>query len=187
MEIKIKINHYSKQTGEYLSNGVARPSPLDDNFLIPAQATKIKPPAKQKGFARCFKDGKWVQVIDNRHNIKYIGEDKVIFNLGDEVTPDMTSEKKQPILSQAQFIVSTRIRYDKAIQDVCIKNLLNDINSARNLATLTESPLQPIAKKITDWELAQQITFITLLKNTENGIITIENSTFDDNFIKFTE
>lgn len=95
----MKIYHYKEQTGEYLSESVARPSPLDDTFLIPAHATKNKPPSPKDGFARCFISSKWVQVIDNHHQIKYINLDKVVFNLGDEITPDMTDEPNPPIPS----------------------------------------------------------------------------------------
>lgn len=86
-----------------------------------------------------------------------------------------------------QRILETRNRYDQEIQKVCTEHLFNDINSARNLSTLETSPLQPIAKKITNWELEQQAIFVKLLNDVENDIITIDKNTFDDNFIKFNK
>lgn len=104
-----------------------------------------------------------------------------------KISSDEADEIANPSPTQAQLMVSTRAKYDKAIQDVCAENLLNDINSARNLATLDSSPLQPIAKKITDWELAQQEIFINILNDAENGIITISKSTFESSFIQFKD
>lgn len=94
---------------------------------------------------------------------------------------------QEALKTTEQRISEIRYKYDREIQKVCTAHLLNDINSARNLSALAISPLQAIAKKITGWELAQQATFIALLRDAENDIITIENSTFDDNFIEFNK
>jgi hypothetical protein len=93
-----KIYNYKKQTGEYLSQSVATNNPLGKGVLIPALATKTKPPAAQDGFARCFINHQWVQKIDNRHQIKYLNEHQVVFNLGDEITTKMTNEPA-PLIS----------------------------------------------------------------------------------------
>lgn len=90
-------------------------------------------------------------------------------------------------LTQEQRIFQIRKQYDKEIRKVCNSNLLNSINSARNLSTIETSPLQEIAKKITDWELEQQIIFVKLLDDAENGIILFDENTFDENFIKFNK
>ena len=90
-----------------------------------------------------------------------------------------------PIKTQKQLIAEVRSKYDKAIQKVCAENLLNDINSARNLAMLDASPLHNIAMEIVKWELKQQIVFINLLSDIENGKIIANKATFNDNFIDF--
>jgi len=88
-------------------------------------------------------------------------------------------------LTQEQLIAEIRVRYDREIQDICTENLLNDINSARSLATEPKSLLQPIAKKITEWELANQEQFIDLFNAVKAGKFDIESYTFDDNFEHF--
>ena len=116
-------------------------------------------------------------------NGKKLGFDLDLEIISDEyrfkiINPPLTTEKK---------IREIRRQYNQEIQKACTTNLLNDINSARNLSTFENSPLQDIAKKITDWELVQQAVFVALLNDAENDIITIEKSTFDNYFIQFKD
>ncbi len=93
-----------------------------------------------------------------------------------------------PPLTKTELIALIQEKYDQEIQKTCTAHLFNDINSARNLAMLDTSPLQAIAKEITDWELKQQSIFIQLSSDASNNIININNtSTFDDNFIHFKQ
>jgi hypothetical protein len=54
------IYHYHPETGEYLGESVADPSPVNpETFIIPAFATTVAPPAigdKQKAI---YKNGIW--------------------------------------------------------------------------------------------------------------------------------
>lgn len=61
------IYNYDKETGEFLGTDRADESPLEPGvFLVPQNATTIKPPEKIPGHARCFVDGKWAQIEDRR-------------------------------------------------------------------------------------------------------------------------
>lgn len=56
----MKIYHYDFESGVYLGEGVADPSPLEEGvWLIPAQATEIAPPKISFGKYAAFKGGKW--------------------------------------------------------------------------------------------------------------------------------
>ena len=58
----LKIYHFDPRTGELLGQGEADPDPLDKgNWLIPAHATSIEPPAAAKDKATRFDGAKWVQ------------------------------------------------------------------------------------------------------------------------------
>jgi len=73
----MKVYNYDKNTKEFLSTSDAAVNPLDkDSFLIPANATTIKPLETKKGFTICFNDDKWEYVEDNRNKTVYSIEDK---------------------------------------------------------------------------------------------------------------
>lgn len=64
----MKIYNYQSGTGEFLSEGVADPDPLEgvneetgepNAWLMPALATTIKPPAYKPGNVVVFREGKW--------------------------------------------------------------------------------------------------------------------------------
>lgn len=61
----MNIYHYHPETGVYLSEGQADPSPLEDGvWLIPAHATEIPPPAVAEGEQAAWIDRAWqVQLI----------------------------------------------------------------------------------------------------------------------------
>lgn len=67
----MKIYDYQPNTGEFLGEREARISPLDQHPLIPAYATDKEPPVEWDGFVRCFVDGVWKQVEDNRGKTAY--------------------------------------------------------------------------------------------------------------------
>ena len=56
----MKVYSYHYQTGEFVGVDDADESPLEPGvFLIPANATAIKPPAEKSGFVRRFVNGSW--------------------------------------------------------------------------------------------------------------------------------
>ena len=57
---KVKIYHYDFETGQYLGEGSADPSPLETNvWLIPAHATEVAPPETGPDEYAIFMDGDW--------------------------------------------------------------------------------------------------------------------------------
>ncbi len=68
----MKIYHYGPLTGEYITEGDARPNPLESGeYLIPAHATIIEPPTVIEGMTRVFNGSEWLQVEDHRGKIIY--------------------------------------------------------------------------------------------------------------------
>lgn len=58
---------YNRETGEYWGETTADPDPLvADNWLVPAQATLKKPPAKTTSKTPVFANEKWTLVADFR-------------------------------------------------------------------------------------------------------------------------
>ena len=54
-------------TGEYLGEYQAQESPLEVGvYITPEHSTDNAPLDKEVGFAMCFKEGEWVQVVDSR-------------------------------------------------------------------------------------------------------------------------
>lgn len=57
------VFHYHPETSEFLGVSQADENPMrPGDFLIPAFAATVAPPAAQVGFYRAFIDGEWVQV-----------------------------------------------------------------------------------------------------------------------------
>jgi hypothetical protein len=57
----MKIYHYHPDSGVYTGNGTADESPLEPGkWLIPAYATKVKPPATKNGQEAAWAGGEWV-------------------------------------------------------------------------------------------------------------------------------
>jgi hypothetical protein len=90
----VKIYNFDKDKKEFLSKSIAIKNPREKGkCLIPANATTKEPLATKEGYAVCFKEGKWVYVVDNRDKTYYLNKVQVNFNLGDEITDDMTLEQ----------------------------------------------------------------------------------------------
>ncbi|UJB33753.1 tail fiber assembly protein [Chromobacterium sp. Beijing] len=63
----ITIYHYHPVTGEYLSTSTANASPLEPGvWLLPAHASKAKPPVTAEREIALFRDGAWVVEQDWR-------------------------------------------------------------------------------------------------------------------------
>ena len=70
----MNIYNYNKETKEFISKTVATESPLEKGvFLIPANATIIKPLDTKENFAVCFNEDKqeWEYIEDNRNKTVY--------------------------------------------------------------------------------------------------------------------
>ena len=73
----MKIYNYHRDTGEFINESIANESPLEPGvYLIPANATQIKPPAVSANEAAVFVDG-WQVVPDFRGQIAYDTETRV--------------------------------------------------------------------------------------------------------------
>jgi len=74
----MKIYHYDEKTKEFIVESEATESPLEKGvYLIPANATNIKPLVLKDGFAICFKENKkWEYQEDNRDKTVYSTKDK---------------------------------------------------------------------------------------------------------------
>lgn len=58
-----EIYNYHPATAEFVGASYADESPLEPGvFLIPANATEMKPPAPREGFARVFDGEKWAYI-----------------------------------------------------------------------------------------------------------------------------
>lgn len=84
----MQIHNYNPDTREYTHSADARLDPLEsqaqgkDVFLIPAYATDTAPKAAPSGHVRCFIDGTWSFVEDNRGKVIYSTADATAFTMG---------------------------------------------------------------------------------------------------------
>ena len=86
----MKIYNYDAVTGEYTGAGTAQKSPLDGEWLIPAHATVLAPPAATKGHAIVWDGDKWESKPDNREQEYWLGDGThiVIDKIGDTLPKD---------------------------------------------------------------------------------------------------
>ncbi|WP_150526822.1 hypothetical protein [Roseibium sediminis] len=93
-------------TGEYISTAEALPDPLvPGNYIIPANATTIKPPATAEDKRPVFTGKSWIVVTDLRGAV-YWGADlvqRVITTLGEEI-PEGHTTIKPPVQRENEAI-----------------------------------------------------------------------------------
>jgi hypothetical protein len=90
----MKIYNYDKQTGELLSESIARENPLEQGeYLVPANATTKEPIVSKEGFITVFKDDEWVSIEDIRGTWYNIREEVEVTSLNH----DMTGLTKEPV------------------------------------------------------------------------------------------
>ena len=113
----MKIYNYNKDTKEFIKETDARQDPLDpSNYLIPGNATTIKPPIIEDGFVNVFSEisNFWIKTEDNRGVWYRIREEVKINDLGpieEGLTKDpveKTSEEIQTEQNQ-QSIIDAKI------------------------------------------------------------------------------
>lgn len=88
------IYYYHPETGEFLGQGLADPSPREPGkWLIPANATTVAPPSAQSGFARVLVENLWTNVPDHRGETWWDanGEPVEIKDFGDPVDQGLTN------------------------------------------------------------------------------------------------
>lgn len=84
----LTIYNYHKDTKEFLSESLAVPNPMEEGFIIPANATTKPVPEAQEGFAYVFNTeyNVWQQKADHRGTIVYStinGQAEIVDYLGD--------------------------------------------------------------------------------------------------------
>jgi len=99
------IYSYDRVTNEYINSSTADQDPkIAGNYLLPAFSTPIPPPPEISGYARCFLNGKWMQIPDYRGQTVYnttTAQPLVISELG-EIPDDYVAT--QPPLSSGVYI-----------------------------------------------------------------------------------
>lgn len=129
----MKIYNYDAVTKEFKSESKAIVNPLEkDKYLIPAYATIKEPLIKKTDFAVCFIDGAWAYIVDNRAKTYYLNSKKVEFNIGDEITPDMTLAQftDNELLQQSK---DKKIAFIDSTTSSDIKALVGDNNKQKDL------------------------------------------------------
>ncbi|WP_224826297.1 hypothetical protein [Cognatishimia sp. MH4019] len=113
----MKIYNFDAETGVYTGEAAADKSPRDGAWLVPAFATKIRPPQVPDGRVAIFRDGAWTIVEDHVGTEYWMpdGSHHVIEAYGDvppEVAlfeePDLRTdaEKRQDVVRDVQAIAS---------------------------------------------------------------------------------
>ena len=95
----MKIYHYHPVTKELLATGVADKDPLvEDNWLIPAHATSVKPPEVEEHQVAVFLTDNWAVVPDYRGLEYWLqnGDHHVINELNIEPPEDYLTEMPEP-------------------------------------------------------------------------------------------
>jgi len=101
----MKIYNYVDTTGEYLGESYAGVSPLDNEPLIPRNATTIAPPEAQPKKARVFSGGAWSLVDDFRGETRYVkGTRKpVVIDFLGPINQDLYQNDPQPYTTQEKW------------------------------------------------------------------------------------
>ena len=146
----MKIYHYSKETGEYLREGNARPDPLQPNsFLIPSNATTNEPPTLSTGgnevqvWDETATGGpSWKLVPDYRGQIFYDKSTKeiVTYEIGD--SPDNNVTSTQPPSTDTSFYSWSEGSSNWVIEDIQVykDSIIEKLKKTANDKILTEYP-----------------------------------------------
>lgn len=121
------IYNYSAQTGELLSTAEADKSPLERNvWLIPANATSVKPPSVPKGSVPIFVAGAWSIKPDVRGTWYNASRAEVIVTFLDADVTTLTREAAPSVnhdlvngvwvLNQARELAATKADLTNAVQ-----------------------------------------------------------------------
>lgn len=124
----MKIYNYDGVSGEYLGQSEAQKSPLEENvYLIPANATDVKPLAPEKGFAVCFRNGTWQYVRDERGKTYYdANNNEVKITKLDQDISALSEALKEPSIEQLREAKTAELAaWTHSMGDSCRIDLKN--------------------------------------------------------------
>jgi len=100
----MKIYHFKQDTNEYIGETKARIDPLETTiqgrevYLLPANATTIKPPAVPSGMVAVKTESGWITLNDNRGKSYWLpdGTYNIIADIGVDVPEGALDEPPKP-------------------------------------------------------------------------------------------
>jgi len=106
----LRIYHYHPVTKEYLKEGLADKSPLDDDILVPAHATRTPPIESEEGKVTVFLDDEWQNIV--------IPDNVEIEN---ELTPEeLVNLERNRILSELAVLDTKLTRSSEDLYDLLV-------------------------------------------------------------------
>jgi hypothetical protein len=90
----MQVYNFHPETGEFLCEEAAHPNQLEPgNWLVPAFATTVQPPAPLAGHARVFQFDYWRYVEDHRGKVFWRGDRQVVIVRLGAVPPGLSVDK----------------------------------------------------------------------------------------------
>jgi hypothetical protein len=129
----MKVFHYDPITGAYTGEGIARKSPMDEEYLIPANATTQEPPKPGPHEVVIFKDDSWQVIPDYRGEARWRpdGVQYVIDALGVAPAGEDLDHDPRPSLyhewNGSAWVFDREAWLNKAIRPMR-NQLLNDVD-----------------------------------------------------------
>lgn len=125
----MKIYNYHPETGEYLGKEDADESPLEPGkFLVPAHATKKKPPIVDDHQMPVFSEGQWSVVPDLRGFDYWLpdGSKHRVMALGEALPDEALTEDPLPPAERhnEKIDAQRRIRYQADVDPFVIESLV---------------------------------------------------------------
>lgn len=120
------------ENGEFLYSSEAFESPLEPGvYLIPRNATIIKPLKSKKGYAIVFTNGSWNYIVDNRGTEYWFSyyEGGIITELGEDIPKNSTLIR--PEAPKEESITSNN--------SITLDFLLSEIQSLKNQINILTS------------------------------------------------
>lgn len=146
---------FDEATGEYTTIYEAQESPLEPGeYITPAASTDIEPPEPLEGHARCFIEGAWQQVTDNRGTwYTSEGEEVHLESLLDTLNPTWTRELPAPSADEQMkaAVEAVRLALQNAI-DIKAKGFGFSGGNALMLYAGFSNPFHDLAIVFATWE-----------------------------------